>query len=97
MKDALFIGEIITVPGGVAVGEIAQVGTVMVSPSRVTAVFGRVAGRQLVSPVGAQGHASTLPAKPEPVPSAAELPTCQETLQPWARCEHDNTSCRRQE
>jgi hypothetical protein len=70
---------------GVGLGE-AQVGTVMVSSSRVTAPFLASTRPMIVSPVFTEidCRASTLPWKAECVPSVAELPTCQKTLQAWA-------------
>src|ERR1700729_4055713 len=61
-------------------------GTVMVSSSRVTAPFLARARPLMVSPVVTviEARARMLPRNVEPVPSVAELPTCQKTLQAWA-------------
>jgi hypothetical protein len=61
----------------------AQLGTVMVSSSRVTAPLRASIRPTMVTPVVTEidVKARTLPWKEEPVPSVAELPTCQNTLQ----------------
>jgi hypothetical protein len=71
---------------GVGVGGIAQAGVVIVSSSRVTAPFRASARPSTVSPVVTviDVRARIVPTKVEPVPSAAELPTCQNTLQACA-------------
>jgi hypothetical protein len=70
---------------GVGVG-VAHAGTVMVSSSRVTAPLRASARPWMVSPVVTviDSRARMLPSKMEPVPSVAELPTCQNTLQACA-------------
>ena len=70
---------------GVGVG-VVHAGTVMVSSSRVTAPLRASARPWMVSPVVTviDSRARMLPSKMEPVPSVAELPTCQNTLQAWA-------------
>ena len=83
----------VAVAVGVAVGvvvgggtDLAQLGTVIVSSSRVTAPLRASARPAIVSPVSTEidVRARTLPAKSELVPRVAELPTCQNTLQAWA-------------
>ena len=76
---------------GVGVGVLAVLveqaaGTVMVSSSRVTAPLRASARPMMVSPVCTviEVRARMVPWKAEPVPSVAELPTCQKTLQAWA-------------
>jgi hypothetical protein len=71
---------------GVGVGVVAQRDAVMVSSSRVTAPLRASARPWMVSPVCTviDVRARMLPAKVEFVPSVAELPTCQKTLQAWA-------------
>ena len=72
---------------GVGVGVVVkQLGAVIVSSSRVTAPFRASARPATVSPVCTEidVRARMLPVKAEPVPSVAELPTCQNTLQAWA-------------
>ena len=76
------------VVGGVELGGVVvmQLGTVMVSSSRVTAPLRASARPVMVSPVCTviEVRARILPWKAEPVPMVAELPTCQKTLQAWA-------------
>ena len=64
-------------------GDAPQLGAVMVSSSRVTAAFWASTRPSTVTPVVTviDVRASTLPRKAELVPSVAELPTCQKTLQ----------------
>jgi hypothetical protein len=64
----------------------AQAGTVTVESSRDTDPFRASSRPDTVDPVSAvmEVSASTLPTKVVPVPSVAELPTCQNTLQAWA-------------
>jgi len=74
------------VGGGLVGGAVAQLGTVIVSSSRVTAPLRASARPAMVSPVCTEidARARMLPVKAEPVPRVAELPTCQNTLQAWA-------------
>jgi hypothetical protein len=89
---AVAVGVAVGLVGGVVPGEVgggtdlAQLGTVIVSSSRVTAPFRASARPAMVSPVSTEidVRARTLPAKAELVPRVAELPTCQNTLQAWA-------------
>ena len=73
---------------GVPVGGVlvAQLGTLMVSSSRVTAPLRASARPVMVSPVSTviEVKARMVPWKAVPVLSVAELPTCQKTLQAWA-------------
>ena len=72
---------------GVGVGGVVeQLGAVIVSSSRVTAPLRASARPATVSPVSTEMdvRARMVPAKAEFVPSVAELPTCQKTLQAWA-------------
>jgi len=64
---------------------VVQLGTLMVSSSRVTAPFRASARPVTVSPVVTviEVRARMVPWKTDPVPSVAELPTCQKTLQAW--------------
>ncbi len=64
----------------------AQVGVVKVSLSNVTAPLRARARPWTVTPLVTviEVRARMLPAKTEPVPSVAELPTCQKTLHSWA-------------
>jgi hypothetical protein len=64
----------------------AQVGWRKVSVSNVTAPFRARALPWTVTPVVTviDVSARMFPAKSEPVPSVAELPTCQKTLHSWA-------------
>ena len=74
---------LVTVGDGDGLGEAPQLGTVIVSSSRVTAPFRASARPMMVSPVVTviDCSARMLPVKAECVPSVAELPTCQKTLQ----------------
>jgi hypothetical protein len=65
---------------------VEQLVAVIVSSSRVTAPLRASARPATVSPVSTEidVRARMVPAKPEFVPSVAELPTCQKTLQAWA-------------
>jgi hypothetical protein len=76
---------LVVVGVGVGVG-LVQAGTVMTSSSRVTAPLRASARPMMLSPVVTEieVRASMLPWKAECVPSVAELPTCQKTLQAWA-------------
>ncbi len=67
-------------------GGAAQLGTVIVSLSRVTAPVWASARPTIVLFVVTviDARARIVPVKLEPVPSVAELPTCQNTLQAWA-------------
>lgn len=66
--------------------ETKQVGTVMVLASSVTAPLRASTRPRRVAPVSrvAEVSARIVPAKLLDVPSVAELPTCQNTLQAWA-------------
>jgi hypothetical protein len=78
------------VVGGEVVGDDVevgvQVGTVMLSSSRVTSPLRASARPEIVSPVVTviDVRARMVPVKVDPVPRVAELPTCQKTLQAWA-------------
>lgn len=71
---------------GVGVGEAAHVALVMVFVSSVTAPFRAKTRPSTFAPVVrvADVKAKIFPLKVEFVPSVAELPTCQKTLQAWA-------------
>ena len=64
----------------------AHVGLVKTSVSKVTAPVRARARPWTVTPVVTliEVSARMLPANTEPVPSVAELPTCQNTLHSWA-------------
>ena len=70
----------------VGVVAVAQPGVEMVSVSSVTAPFSaRTRPSTVTECVTVMlWAANTVPRKLEPVPSVAELPTCQNTLQAWA-------------
>jgi len=70
----------------VVVGVAAHVGFVMVSVSNVTAPLLASTRPSTVTPVVTvmEVRARMVPRKLELVPSVAELPTCQKTLQDWA-------------
>ena len=78
------------VPAGVVVvvvgTVVAQLGWVKVSVSSVTAPLRASARPWTVTPVVTviDVNARMLPTNTEPVPSVAELPTCQKTLHAWA-------------
>jgi hypothetical protein len=76
------VSVIVVVPGGGT----WQRGRVMVFVSRVTAAVRARRRPFTVTPVVAviEACARMVPAKLEPVPSVAELPTCQKTLHAWA-------------
>ena len=65
---------------------VAHVDFVIVFVSSVTAPLRASTRPSTVAPVVAVmlAWAMTVPRKVEPVPSVAELPTCQKTLQDWA-------------
>jgi hypothetical protein len=72
---------------GVGVGGgVAQVGTVILSVSRLTSPLRASMRPATVSPVVTEidVRARMVPVKAEWVPRVAELPTCQNTLQAWA-------------
>jgi hypothetical protein len=85
---AVGVGDgLVAVGVGVGVGGgVAQLGTVIVSSSRVTAPFRASTRPVMVSPVctAIEVRARMVPAKAELVLRVAELPTCQKTLQAWA-------------
>ncbi len=82
------------VPVGVGVGLVAvgdgdgpaQLGTLIVSSSRVTAALRARARPVMVAPFCTviESRARMVPTKTEDVWMVAELPTCQKTLQAWA-------------
>ena len=80
------VGVTVGPVGGAVVGGAAQLGTVIVSLSRVTAPVWASARPVTVSFVVTviDARARIVPLKLELVPSVAELPTCQNTLQAWA-------------
>ena len=84
----VMVGVIVGVVVGVMVGVIVgvQVGVVMTLSSRVTAPFLASTRPATVVPVCTviEVRARMLPTKLLPVPSVAELPTCQNTLHAWA-------------
>jgi hypothetical protein len=65
---------------------VAQADRVIVSVSSVTAPFCARTRPSIVTPVVTVMlvRARIVPRKVEPVPSTAELPTCQKTWQDWA-------------
>ena len=65
--------------------DIAQIALVMVSVSNVTAPFMACNRPSTVTPVVSviEVKARMVPLKVEPVPSVAELPTCQKMLHDW--------------
>ena len=80
-------GAVRSAPGvGVGVGALAHRERVMVLVSNVTAAFRASTLPSTVAPVVAviDVKARMDPLKVEAVPSVAELPTCQKTLQAWA-------------
>ena len=70
----------------VVVDPVAQVARVMTLSSRVTAPFRASTLPCTVAPVFSEAdvNAKMFPTKLVSVPSVAELPTCQNTLQAWA-------------
>ena len=80
------VGVTVGPVGGAVVGGALHAGTVIVSLSRVTAPVWASARPTIVLFVVTviDARARIVPLKLEPVPSVAELPTCQNTLQAWA-------------
>jgi hypothetical protein len=81
-KTAVVVGAIVVV----VVGVVVQVELVMVLVSRVTSPLRASSRPSMVTPVVAaiDVRARMVPTKVELVPSVAELPTCQNTLQALA-------------
>jgi len=77
--DVVDVVEVVVV----VVGGDAHGGTVMVLVSNVTAPFRASTAPSTVAPVVSvmDVNAMTVPRREEPVPSVAELPTCQKTWQ----------------
>ncbi len=89
MTPGVGVGEGLDVGRGVGVGAgvtPAQPGFKTVTVSRVTAPFRASRRPWIVDPVFAVMlvRARIVPRKTEVVPSVAELPICQKTLQAWA-------------
>ena len=85
VAGAVVVVAAVVVAGVVATG-VAQLGFVIVSVSSVTAPFRASTRPSTVTPVVTVMlvKARIVPRNVEPVPSVAELPTCQKTLQDWA-------------
>ena len=83
VRGAVVVGPTLVVV--VVVDAAAHPWLVMVLVSRVTAPFWASNRPLMVAPVVAvmDSDARTVPIRCEPVPSVAELPTCQNTLQAW--------------
>ncbi len=85
---AVAVAAVAAVAGGGGGGGcvVPQVDFVIVSVSSVTAPFRANTRPSIVTPVVTVMlvNARMVPTKVEPVPSVAELPTCQNTLQDWA-------------
>lgn len=83
------VDRVVTILGGVGVGvgvAVVHVGTVIVSAFRVIAPLRARTRPAMLVPLSTvmEVSAKILPTKVAPVPSVAELPTCQNTLQAWA-------------
>ena len=79
-------GTVVLVTGTVVVVTVAHPWLVIVLLSRVTAPFRARRRPSTIAPVVAvmEVNARMVPTNDEWVPSVAELPTCQKTLQAWA-------------